>query len=359
MTAVAGAIAPSAAIGAGSLNPTQLGIVPTPLTSGHAGLYAWGAATMPDGSVIIGDYWNHRVLHFDVNGNPVGSGAPGCLSVPGCLFTLATVPSVYGTPYGLAVDASTKAVYVGFECCAVEKFSLSAKGVYLSPKRIKHTGFSYPSRVAVGRDGTLYVSDMVANKIFVFNSAGTWEKTWGSFGSGTGQLNGPTGIGLDQAVPQNLYIADPGNHRIDVVNTSTGAFGTAFGTGHLGADLRGVAVDATNGFVYVVDDTSGTIHQFALSSGAWIQDIGAAWTSSREIPVAPAAPRAASLRTAVARPPSTARVTCGSATCLTTASRSSPPRVRSSFSTLEAQSAHRTAVSTARTAWLSIRAPAI
>ena len=57
------------------------------------------------------------------------------------------------------------------------RLQANAKGVYLSPKRIKHTGFSYPSRVAVGKDGTLYVSDIVANKIFVFNSAGTWLKT--------------------------------------------------------------------------------------------------------------------------------------------------------------------------------------
>jgi tripartite motif-containing protein 71 len=280
MAAAAGAVAPGAVRGAGPLNPTQLSTTPTPFTSGHAGLYAWGAATMPDGSVIIGDYWNHRVLHYDVNGNPIGTGAPNC-SVPGCLFSMASAPSIYQTPYGLAVDPNTKAIYVGFECCAVEKFSLNSKGVYLSPKRIQHTGFSYPSRVAVGNDGTLYVSDMTANKVFVFNSAGTYEKTWGSLGSGQNQLNGPTGIALDQSTAQNLYIADPGNKRIDVINTSTGAFGTAFGTSHLGADLRGVTIDAAGGFVYVVDDTSGTIHQFALTGGAWIQDIGAPWTVSQ------------------------------------------------------------------------------
>jgi tripartite motif-containing protein 71 len=279
MVAAVGAAAPGAVRGAGSLDPTALGTVPTPFTSGHAGLYAWGAATMPDGSVIIGDYWNHRVLHFDMYGNPIGSGTSSC-PVPGCLFSLASTPSVYGTPYGLAVDRNTKAVYVGFECCGVEKFSLNAKGVYMSPKKITHPGFSYPSRVAVGDDGTLYVSDMNADKIFVFNSAGTYEKSWGSSGSGAGQLNGPTGIALDQSSPQNLYIADPGNKRIDVINTGTGAFGTAFGGTHLGADLRGVAVDAANGFVYVVDDTTGTIHQFALATGAWIQDIGAPWTAA-------------------------------------------------------------------------------
>ncbi|MFZ2033909.1 MAG: NHL repeat-containing protein [Candidatus Dormiibacterota bacterium] len=280
MTAAGGAIAPSAAKGAGLLNPTQLGTVPAPFTSGHAGLYAWGAATMPDGSVIVGDYWNHRVLHYDVNGNPIGSGAPNC-NVPGCLFSMGSA-AVYGTPYGLAVDPRTKAIYVGFECCAVEKFSLNSKGVYLSPKRIKHTGFSYPSRVAVGDDGTLYVADMVADKIFVFNSAGTWETTWGSKGSGLGQFNGPTGIALDQSSPQNLYIADPGNKRVDVINTATGQFGTAFGgTGVLGADLRGLAVDAAAGYLYVVDDSTGTIHQYTLPSETYVKDIGAPWTAAQ------------------------------------------------------------------------------
>src|SRR5580698_6497139 len=125
------AVAPQA-LAAPVLNPTALGS-PIPFTAGHAGLYAWGAATMPDGSVIVGDYWNHRVLHYDVNGNPIGSGAPNC-NVPGCLFSMGSA-AVYGTPYGLAVDPTTKAIYVGFECCAVEKFSLNSKGVYLSPKR--------------------------------------------------------------------------------------------------------------------------------------------------------------------------------------------------------------------------------
>jgi tripartite motif-containing protein 71 len=264
----AGAAAPRAAAdGAQAPNPIPLSTVPSPFTSGHAGLYGWGAATMPDGSVIIGDYWNHRILHYSASGTFLG-----------VMFKLAATPSVYSTPYGLAVDPNTRAIYVGFECCAVEKFSPNSKGVYLSPKRILHTGFNYPSRVAVGRDGTLYVSDMTAAKIFVFNSAGTYEKSWGSLGSGTPQLNGPTAIALDQGTPQNLYVADPGNHRIDVINTNTGSFGASFGSGHLGADLRGVAIDAPNGFVYVVDDSTGTVHQFALSGGGWISDIGSPWT---------------------------------------------------------------------------------
>src|ERR1700694_3856713 len=29
-----------------------------------AGLYGWGAATLKDGSVLIGDYWNFRIQHY-------------------------------------------------------------------------------------------------------------------------------------------------------------------------------------------------------------------------------------------------------------------------------------------------------
>jgi tripartite motif-containing protein 71 len=250
------------------VNPTPLSTLPTPFVSGHAGLYGWGAATMPDGSVIIGDYWNHDVLHYSAAGAYLG-----------VMLTLAATPAVYSAPYGLAVDPTTKAIYVGFECCAVEKFSLSKKNVYLKPSRILHTGFKYPSRVAVGKDGTLYVADMTADTIFRFSNAGVYQGSWGSLGSGSNQFNGLTGIGLDQSTPQNLYVADPGNKRIDVINTSNGTFEPSFGgTNILKANLRGLAVDSVNHLVYIVDDTTGTIHEYSIPSGTYVQDIGAPWT---------------------------------------------------------------------------------
>src|SRR5438132_1164295 len=148
------ALATSPALSATTLVPAAVGTFPTPFVSGHAGLYAWGAATMPDGSVIVGDYWNHRVVHYSTSGAYLG-----------VLFTMPAKPLVYATPYGLAVDPVTMAVYVGFECCAVEKFVPGTKNYYLSSKRLVAPGMSYPSRVAVGSDETVYVSDMLANVI--------------------------------------------------------------------------------------------------------------------------------------------------------------------------------------------------
>ncbi len=37
--------------------------------SATAQVYAWGAATMPDGSVLLGDYWNLRIVHYTAAGS--------------------------------------------------------------------------------------------------------------------------------------------------------------------------------------------------------------------------------------------------------------------------------------------------
>ena len=70
-----------AAVGAAAPPPT--GCQPTACTAGttvgltngsgvpiagSAGLYAWGAAEEPDGSILVGDYWNFRIVHYNANG---------------------------------------------------------------------------------------------------------------------------------------------------------------------------------------------------------------------------------------------------------------------------------------------------
>ena len=75
----------------------------TPVTtiggSATAQVYAWGAATMPDGSILIGDYWNLRIVHYNANGTPatpfVFAGKAG--------FGAGTNQA----PFGICVDNST------------------------------------------------------------------------------------------------------------------------------------------------------------------------------------------------------------------------------------------------------------
>ncbi len=107
---------------------------------------------------------------------------------------------------------------------------------------------SFPSSVAIGPNGHLYVPDNGQNRINEFQPNGSFVRGWGwgvdtgaaaletcttvstcqngIAGGGAGQLNTPTGIDVDAA--GNVYVVEKGNHRISVF-TATGGFIGAWG----------------------------------------------------------------------------------------------------------------------------------
>ena len=106
---------------AGTIAPGINYTIPTPFTlfkgsnpaanGGHPGSYAWGVATMPDGTIAVSDIFNNRVLHYDNEGNLLG-----------VLFQ--TNGKSGANPYGLAVDPSDGTIYVGSaQCCGVQVYT--------------------------------------------------------------------------------------------------------------------------------------------------------------------------------------------------------------------------------------------
>lgn len=75
-----------------------------------------------------------------------------------------------------------------------------------------------PTDVAVLPDGRILVSDGYGqNLVHVYQSDGTYEKSWGTTGSERGQLICPHGISVKgNGDDAEIYIADRGNHRIQV-----------------------------------------------------------------------------------------------------------------------------------------------
>src|SRR5271168_4235896 len=66
--------------------------------------------------------------------------------------------------------------------------------------------------------GNTYISDGYINsRIAKVDKDGNWLMSWGEPGSGPGQFNVPHSIALDAA--GNVYVADRGNHRIQVFDT--------------------------------------------------------------------------------------------------------------------------------------------
>ncbi len=75
--------------------------------------------------------------------------------------------------------------------------------------------FNRPTDVAVTEDGTVFVSDGYGNgRVVVFAADGQVLRTFGSIGTGPGQLLVPHGIALGP--DGNVYVADRGNARVQI-----------------------------------------------------------------------------------------------------------------------------------------------
>lgn len=176
-----------------------------------------------DGSFYVADSLNHRILHLDPSGQLLGSW--GTVS-PGCPYP--------GSP----------------------------------PDNIPPGTFCEPWGVAVGPDGSVYVTDTWNHRVQKFSAAGRPLLEWGIFGQGEtlDALYGPRGIAVD--AQGHVYVADTGNKRI-VVFDANGNPLTQIGSGGFDPgqfdEPVGVAVDA-DGRVYVVDTWNQRAQTFMPSA---------------------------------------------------------------------------------------------
>ena len=165
-------------------------------------------------------------------------------------------------------------------------------------------GFSDPFGVAIGTDGTLFISDAGdSNRIRKLTREGTLLTVAGEkegFGDGIpASFSTPSGLALD--AEGNLYVADTGNNRVRKV-TPEGVVSTIAGNGSAGyvdgpasaAEFNGpigVAVDEHNN-VYVADtyndrirkiSTDGVVTTVAGSAGPGYRD-GSSTTAQFDTP---------------------------------------------------------------------------
>ncbi|HET9676088.1 MAG TPA: NHL repeat-containing protein, partial [Solirubrobacterales bacterium] len=96
---------------------------------------------------------------------------------------------------------------------------------------------NHPGGLALDAAGNVWVADKNNNRIEEFNAKGEYKASIGASGSGNGQLNGPTDLTID--AQGNLWVADTGNARIEefsAAGESLRAFGSiGAGTGQFAA----------------------------------------------------------------------------------------------------------------------------
>jgi RHS repeat-associated protein len=131
-----------------------------------------------------------------------------------------------------------------------------------------------PAGSALDSQGNIWVVDSDNNRVQKFDSEGKYLTQFGSAGSGDGKLNDPMDVAID--VFGNLWVADRGNHRVQKFD-SEGKYLAKFGT--LGSGIgqfssygpRSVAIDG-QGDLWV-SDYSNRVQEFN-SSGTFIKSIG-------------------------------------------------------------------------------------
>jgi len=144
----------------------------------------------------------------------------------------------------------------------VQKFSSNGEYITEWGKSGKQSGeFHYPSGIAVS-DDSVYVADRDLNRIQKFSLDGEFVTEWGEKGSYDGQLFFPNGIAVNNGT---VYVADTGNQRIQIFSTD-GEFISSFGSSGLGEGqfltVVGIDIDA-DGNVYVTDRGNGKIEKFS------------------------------------------------------------------------------------------------
>jgi predicted membrane-bound mannosyltransferase/DNA-binding beta-propeller fold protein YncE len=170
-------------------------------------------AFAPDGTMYVADSRNNRVLRLDVNGN--------ILNEWGTFADGVNVPLENGT-------------------------------------------FNETWGIAVGPDGSVYVTDTWNHRIQKFSADGRFIKAWGTFGQGDTpeSFYGPRGLAVD--AEGRVYVVDTGNKRI-VIFDANGNYITEFGGAGFDPGLFdepvGIAIDK-NGTVYVTDTWNQRIQTF-------------------------------------------------------------------------------------------------
>lgn len=121
------------------------------------------------------------------------------------------------------------------------------------------------SVVAMDTDasGNLWAAEQTTNKILEFSPTGSYLFSFGTSGSGNGQLNAPNGLAI--APSGNLLVADTLNNRVEVFNPE-GAYLRKFGASGTGsANLSGprdLAVGPGN-IAYIGDTSNSRIARWS------------------------------------------------------------------------------------------------
>ena len=170
------------------------------------------------------------------------------------------------SPTGLAIDDARHRLYVvDARRHSLVVFDLATGRLVerVGERGIGPREFNFPTAVATGPDGQIYVTDTMNYRVVVLDPQLRFVRTFGSLGIKPGQFRRPKGIAVD--ADQVVYVSDADFNNVQLFNPEgqplmwVGEFGTRPGQMILPA---GVAVDRARHRVYVAEQINKRVQVF-------------------------------------------------------------------------------------------------
>jgi predicted membrane-bound mannosyltransferase/DNA-binding beta-propeller fold protein YncE len=176
-------------------------------------------AVGPDGSVYVADSGNHRVQVFGPDGRFVRQWGTLCKLFDGSQGCQGDGRGQFNEPWGIAVGKDGSVYVSDTWNHRMQKFDSQGNfvkmwGLFESTggELGKPNAFYGPRALTLGQDGNLYVMDTGNKRVQVFTPDGEFVTQYGGGGVVEGRFDEPVGLGQDAA--GNWYVADTWNHRI-------------------------------------------------------------------------------------------------------------------------------------------------
>lgn len=172
-----------------------------------------GVAFAPDGSFYVADSRNHRIQHFAPDGDLLGAWGQF-----GDLATGAAPAGTFNEPWGIAVGPDGSVYVTDTWNHRVQKFdpdgvSLGMWGVF---GLAETPGALYgPRGITVDSQGRVFVADTGNKRIVIFDANGAILGEFGTEGFAPGQFSEPVDVKVDSE--GNAYVTDTWNQRVQVL----------------------------------------------------------------------------------------------------------------------------------------------
>ena len=215
-----------------------------------------GVAMDDDGNILVVDMDRHCIQQFTSNGN--------FITTVGNYGTHGSSALKFKSPVGAAFRPLNKKIYVADysnNCIQVLNPDLTFYKSFGS----SGTGngeLRNPTDMAFDNAGNVYVADVLNACIQVFTSEGEFLRVFGKRGQGNGELFRASRI--EVSTENIVYVSDWNNHRVSMF-TSEGKFLKSFGGQGNGPGQfnqpRGITID-NNGVIYVCDGFNNRLQLF-------------------------------------------------------------------------------------------------